>query len=221
VLERLRANLGLKALALLLAISAWAYLRLAPNPIVAARFVQTVSVPITTTGLKSDKIARFSERQAVVSVSVPRSGTVRPDDVRAVLDLEGRGVGVYNVPIQVIAPKLDIRSLSPASITLSIERVEERRLPVAGRYVGEMRRNLVVDKFSTAPAAVTLRGPTGDLARVAGVRVDVPLPATPSAFDAMVKPVAIGAGGEELGGVAIVPNLVRVRADFALAAGKR
>jgi hypothetical protein len=190
VLEGLRANLGLKVLALALAVAAWAYFRLTPNPVVAARFVQTLNVPIVTTGLKADKVARFSERQAVVSVVVPRSGEVKPDDLRAVLDLEGRGVGVYNVPVEVIAPKLDIRSLSPASVTLSIERIEERRLTVSVRYVGQ----------------------------VAGVRVDLPLPSTAAPFDAMLKPVATNAAGNELATVDVEPNLIRVRAEFGTAA---
>jgi YbbR domain-containing protein len=218
VLEGLRANLGLKVLALALAVAAWAYFRLTPNPVVAARFVQTLNVPIVTTGLKADKVARFSERQAVVSVVVPRSGEVKPDDLRAVLDLEGRGVGVYNVPVEVIAPKLDIRSLSPASVTLSIERIEERRLTVSVRYVGQVRRSIVVDRVVLSPAAVVLRGPTSDLDHVAGVRVDLPLPSTAAPFDAMLKPVATNAAGNELATVDVEPNLIRVRAEFGTAA---
>ncbi len=214
MLERLRANLGLKVLSIALAIAAWAYFRLAPNPVAAARFVQPLSVPITTTGLKADLVARFTERQALVSVVVPRSGPVKPDDVRAVLDLEGRGVGVYNVPVEVIAPKLDIRSLSPASVTLSVERVEELHFSVRVRYVGEVRRNLVVDRVDLAPATVALRGPTGDLQHVAGVRVDVTLPSSPGTFDAMLKPVATSASGTELPEIDVEPNLIRVRAAF-------
>jgi YbbR domain-containing protein len=217
VLERLRANLGLKVLALVLAVAAWGYFRLAPNPVVAARFVQTLNVPIVTTGLKSDKVARFSERQAVVSVVVPRSGEVKPDDVRAVLDLEGRGVGVYNVPVEVIAPKLDIRSLSPASVTLSIERIEERHLAVRVRYVGQVRRNIVVDRMAVTPAEVVLRGATGDLDHVAGVRVDVPLASSAAPFDAMLKPVATNAAGNELPTIDVEPNLVRVQGEFGAA----
>jgi hypothetical protein len=144
VLERLRANLGLKAFSLAIALGVWAYLRLVPNPVVAARFVQTLNVPISTTGLKADSAARYTDKTAVVTVVLPRTGeAIRPDEIRAVLDLDGRSPGVYNVPIELIAPKLEIRSLSPASVTLSIERIEERGMPVVVRYVGDVRRKLV------------------------------------------------------------------------------
>ncbi len=215
MLERLGRNFWLKIFALALAIAAWAYLRLTPNPIIAARFVQQFSVPITTTGLGADRIARYSERQAVVAVVVPRGGApIRPDEIRAVLDLEGRAPGVYNVPIEVIAPKLDIKSLSPASVTLSIERVEERSLRVALHYIGDAHHNVVVSRVDVDPPSATLRGPSSDLARVSSVRIDVPLPAVPKDLDAMQRPIATDERGNEVPGVVISPDLMRVRADF-------
>ena len=220
VLERLRNNFGLKMLSLAIAVGAWAYLRLAPNPVGAARFVQTFSVPITTTGLRADRVARYTERLAVVSVVVPRTGTIKPDDLHAVLDLEGRSVGVYNVPVEVIAPKLEIRSLSPASVTLSIERIEDRTLPVYIAYTGGVRRNVVVERAAINPPDVTVRAPTSDLTRVSAVRVDVPFPSSPGEFDGMVRPVATDQRGAEVPGVAMAPNLLRVNVRFIAAAGK-
>ncbi|MDQ2857975.1 MAG: hypothetical protein M3R53_04900 [Candidatus Eremiobacteraeota bacterium] len=218
MLERLRYNLSLKLLSIALALAAWAYLRLTPNPIIAARFVQTVSVPIVTTGIRADEVARYSERQAVVAIDVPRGGAeVRPDMVRAVLDLEGRRPGVYNVPVEVIAPKFDIKSLSPASVTLSIERIEQRTVPIVLHYVGDVRRNVVIASASVSPRSATLRAATSDLARISGVRVDVPFPSSPAALDAMVRPAATDDRGNELTTVAIAPNLVRVRAKFVAA----
>jgi len=218
VLERLQNNLGLKAISLAIAIAAWAYLRLAPNPIVAAHFVQQISVPITTTGLRAGYVARYTEKQAVVEVIVPRTGpAIRPDDLRAVLDLESLGSGVYNVPIKVIAPKLEVKSLAPASVTLSLEKIEERSLPVVVHYIGDLHRNVVVADIKVDPASATLRATPNDLAHVSGVRVDVTLPASPSSFDGMVRPIAIDERGAELSGIAIAPNLVRVRATFAAA----
>jgi len=214
VLDRLRNNLGLKAISLAIAIAAWAYLRFAPNPIVAAHFVQQLSVPITTTGLRPDQVARYTEKQAVIEVGVPRTGpAIRPDDLRAVLDLEGHGPGVFNVPIKVIAPKLEVKSLTPASIT----NIEERSLPVVAHYIGDLHRGVVVSTIKVDPATAILRAPSSDLAKVSGVRVNVTLPSSASSFDGMVKPIAIDARGAELTGIAIAPNLLRVRAEFAAA----
>jgi len=218
VLDRLRNNLGLKLLSLVIALLGWSYLRLTPNPVIAARFVQQVSVPIATTGLPSGEVAHFTDRLAAISIDVPRAGAViRPEMVRAVLNLEGRGPGVYNVAVEVIAPKLEIRSLSPASVTLSIERIEERSVPVAVRYTGETRRGVVVARISVQPANVALRAATSELQRVQNVRVDVPLAAMPSTFDAMLRPIVTDDRGNEINGITFSPNLTRVRARFVAA----
>jgi len=205
-------------LSLAIALAGWGYLRLTPNPVIAARFVQQISVPIATTGLRAEEVARFTDRQALVAIDVPHGGTaIRTDMVRAVLALDGRGPGVYNVPVEVIAPKLEIKSLSPASVTLAIERVEERRVAVALHYIGDARPSVVVQGAVVVPGYATLRAPTSDLRRVANVQVDVPLPSSPETLDAMVRPVAADAHGTELATVAVSPNLLRVRARFVAA----
>lgn len=219
MLSRLRNNLGLKILSLIIALSAWAYLRLTPNPVIAtARFAQQISVPLVTTGLGADEISRFTEKEAVVEVEVPRDGTtIKPDMVQAVLNLDGRVPGIYNVPVEVIAPKLDIKSLSPATVTLAIERIEERQIPVSIHYSGTLRPNVVVQGSGVLPATATLRAATSDLESVAGIRVDVPFPGTPETFDAMVRPVATDRHGVELPNLSVTPNLIRVRARFVSA----
>ena len=222
MLDRLRNNLPLKLLSLAIALLGWTYLRLTPNPVIAARFVQQVTVPIGTTGLRADEIAHFSDREAVVAVDVPRAGApLRRENLRAVLNLEGREPGVYNVPVEVIAPKLEIKSLSPASVTLSIERIEARTVPVTVHYLGESRRGVVVGHIGVFPLSATLRASTSELRRVASVRVDVPLPNAPTTFDAMLRPIATDDRGVEIGNVSVAPNLLRVTAKFVAAGRER
>lgn len=221
MLERFRNNLGLKALSLALAIGAWAYLRFAANPAIAAHFDEQLSVPIVTTGLAPDQVARFADKQTVVTIVTPGDGTgpVRPDDLRAVLNLAGRGPGVYSIPITVIAPRLEVRSVAPSSETLQIERIEGRRLPVAIRYTGD-QRGIVIERARVAPDSAMVRGATSELARVASVRIDVPLPAGTQrqTYVAMLRAVAIDPRGNEVIGVQVAPNLVQVRASFGPAA---
>ena len=215
MLKRIQNNLGLKLLSVLIAIAAWSYLRLTPNPVIAARFVQQVDVPIATTGLGAGEIARFAETSAVVAVDVGHAGSIKADMVRAVLSLDGKGPGVYNVPVEVIAPKLEIRSLSPASVTLQIERIERRSVPVTVHYVGDVRRIVVSGKPLVSPAFATTSGPTSDLTRVSSVRVDVPLPNSATTFDEMVRPNVADESGADISGIAITPNLMRVLVKFS------
>jgi YbbR domain-containing protein len=209
----IRKNFTLKLLALFLAILGWAYFRFAANPIVAAaRFAQQISVPIVVVNLPSGYVSHFTEREAVVTVEARRGDpAIKPDEIKAVLDLSNKTPGVYNVPIELVAPQVAVQSLSPATIALTIERIENRIVALTVHYAGEPGGTTVVSGVHVAPATVTVEGPVSLLAQVATVRVDVTLPSQPKLVDEMVRPIVIGTQGSEVGGLQIAPNLVRVQ----------
>lgn len=211
-------NFGLKVLAFFLALAAWGYFHLAAAPGTTARFDQTLAVPIVVTGLKPGYQAHYAEKVATVVIEVPRSGqTVKPDQVQAVLDVgELTDPGFHNVPVKLVSPDLAIKSLSPASVTLSLDRLEQRAISVSFDYVGD-RRAVVVESAQVDPPWTTIRGVAADLSRVTGVRVEIPIPNKPQRFDSMIRPTPTDAQGNEVTNVQISPNIVRVRARFVAA----
>jgi YbbR domain-containing protein len=218
VVAAIRNNFGLKLLSVLLAIIGWAYFRFASNPLIAPRFAQQLSVPITVANLPNGYIARFADRAAVVTIEPQRGQPpVREDEIKAVLDLSNRSAGVYNVPIQLVSPNVPVQSLSPASVTLTIEKIDQKTFPVAIYY--GTQANVVVSHFTVSPASVTVRGPDSDLSQIATVRVSVPLSGSRPAFDEMIRPTAVNSNGEEIGDVQVSPNLVRVQANLLPATG--
>ena len=219
MLQIFKNNFSLKALSLVLALAGWGYFRFASSPVIAARSEQ-LSIPITTTHLALGYMARFAEKQAVVTIASPKRGSppIRPDDVKAVLDLNGLSAGVYNVPIRLVAPSAAIQSLSPASVTLAIERMAQKSFPLAIYYSGNRPHAVVANDTKILPTQAIVRGASDDLSRVAAIRADVPLPTVPELFDAMVRPVAVDSLGTEVAGVQVSPNLVRVRVHFTAGA---
>jgi hypothetical protein len=218
VLNLVRNNFTLKVVSVCLALAAWGYFHLAAAPGTTARFDQTLAVPIVVTGLKPGYQARYVEKVATVVIEVPRNGTVvKPDQVQAVLDVGDLvDPGFHNVQVKIVSPDVAIKSLSPASVTLELDRLEEHSVPVSFDYVGD-RRGVVVESAEINPPTTTIRGVATDLARVTGVRVEIPIPAKPQQFDAMIRPTPIDARGSEIAGVQVSPNLVRVRARFVSA----
>ncbi len=218
LLNLLKNNFGLKVLAVCLAVTAWGYFHLAAAPGTTAKFDQTLAVPIVVTGLRTGYQARYADKVATVVIEVPRNGTaVKPDQVQAVLDVSDLvDPGFHNVPVKIVSPDVAIRSLSPASVTLSLDRLEERVVPVSVDYVGD-RHAIVVDTPVVTPSTTTIRGVGTDLSRVTGVRVEIPIPPKPQLFDSMMRPTPTGAGGEEIASVQVSPNLVHVRAKFTSA----
>ena len=153
--------------------------------------------------------------QAIVTVASKRGEpAIKPEEIKAVLDLTNKETGVYNVPVQLVAPDVVVQSLSPASVTLTVEKLEEHPFPVTVHYVGTLPTGIVVSDAQTEPQAAVVRGPMSLLAQVAAVHVDVTLPSEPKALDEMVRPTAVNAGGVEVAGLAVAPNLVRLRVRF-------
>jgi hypothetical protein len=216
VLQAIRRNFGLKALAFALAITAWAYFHFSAAPSITAHFDQQLSVPIVVTGLRAGLVATgYSDRTAIVTVEVPRNGPpIKPDEVQAVLDLNDHpDPGIVNLPVKIVAPDLVIKSLSPASVTLDVDRLETRLVPVSIAYTGG-NGSLVVESTTVNPTLTTVRGIATDLAKVDVVKIEIPMGTKPGDFDAMVRPVASDARGNDVADVAVSPNLVRVRAHF-------
>jgi hypothetical protein len=119
----IRKNFGLKVISLVLAIIGWAYFRYSTNPVLAARFDQQFSIPIATSNLPVGFTARFAEREALITVVTHRGDpAVNPAEIRAQLDLNGKGPGTYAVPVELMAPNVVVQSLSPASVSVTIER---------------------------------------------------------------------------------------------------
>jgi YbbR domain-containing protein len=198
--------------------AAWAYLHVV-NPAIAARFDQQLSVPIAVTSLPDGETARFNDKRVLVTIATPRdaASAVRPDELRAVLNIGGRGPGVYSIPISIVGPKLEVKALSPASVTLEVVRLESRRVPVTLRYGGDARGGVVADAVRLAPDSAMVRGASDELSRIASVRVDVAFPSQPQQVDSMQRAIAVNARGDEVVGVQVTPNYVRVRVRFAAA----
>lgn len=221
MLNLLRNNFGLKLLSVFLAVVAWGYFHLAAAPGTTARFDQTFSIPIVVSGLRPGYQARYSDKVATVVVEVPRNGTaVRPDQLQAVLDVaDVADPGYHNVAVKIVAPDVAIKSLSPASVTLSLDRLEERIVPVSIVYAAAA--GIVVESAHVDPATATVRGVAEDVDRVTSVRVTIPIPSKPQRFDSMVQPTPTDGRGNEIATVQVSPNLLRVRAAFVTpAAGK-
>ena len=221
-MQIIRKNFGLKVLSLAIAIVGWAYFRFATNPVIAARFDQQISVPIIAANLPVGYIAHLTDKEAVVTVATRRGeAPVKPEEIKAVLDLSNKMSGVYNVPVELVAPHIVVQSLTPASVSLTIEKIEERAYPLAFHYVGNAQNAVVVGDSRLTPVDTTVHGPTSLVSQVASVRVDVPLPSSPQAYDAMVRPVPVNSLGQEITGLEVAPDLVRVQIHFVAGTGAK
>ena len=95
------------------------------------------------------------------------------------MDFQNKGAGIYNVPIQLVAPDLVVQSLSPASVTLTIERIEQRSFPIETHYVGHAAAGVVVNQSADPAGVATVSAPPACSRRSRTFNVDVEMPAGP------------------------------------------
>ena len=193
MLQTLRRNFGLKLLAVALAITAWAYFHYSAAPSLTAHFDEQLTVPIVVTGLPTGFATQYTERTAIVTIEAPRNGPrVKAEQISAVLDLTDRSAtGIINVPVKIVAPDLVIKSFAPASVTLVLDRLATRTVPVSIAYIGGTGA-LVVVSSHVDPQVTTVRGITTDLAKVESVKIDIPLGGSRSRRSGRDDPAAGG-----------------------------
>lgn len=214
-MEIVRRNFSLKLLAVALAVLGWAYFRVAGTSGFGSAQSAQLSVPIGAVNLPLGYVAHFTEREAVVTVETKRGEpAIKPEDIKAVLDLANKEPGVYTIPVTLVAPEVVVQSLSPASVTLTIEKIEERSFPITVHYVGTLPSGIVASDAVVLPSAALVRGPTSLLAQISAVRAGIAMPNAPKAVDEMVRPIPVDSTGAELTGLSVAPNLVRVESHF-------
>lgn len=178
----LTQNLGMKLVALLLALALYAH-------VVTERPVETVLYfPVVLDGL-ADTLALSQDPPSQVGAKLRATGKqlirLRLENPPVRIDLAGVGAGTFQ---KTLAPadfkaanELDVEVLSPvdpASYSVQLERRERRQVPVSVRVEGEpVRGFLVSGRPLVRPEAVTISGPQEWISQQEGIAT-VPLDVT-------------------------------------------
>jgi YbbR domain-containing protein len=107
-----------------------------------------------------------------VRVSGPRTilSSLRPSDIQLAVDLKGAKTGVttfrrleqgINIP-----PPLKISRISPSTLDVHLETVQEKRVPVKAVLNGEPDREFRVDAVEVVPAEVIVVGASAQLKKI-------------------------------------------------------
>src|SRR5438552_11086943 len=176
VLKRLLLeNLGIKLVALLLAVALYLHVY-TERPA-----SMLVSFPLEITDL-ADSLSLTGNPPEPVHAELKGTGKqlirLRLTEPRLKVSLAGVGVGHYertlvadDLPLLHDEP-LEIERLSPRVITLDIDRKLTRRLPVAVRVFGTPHRNWRWrGDYLTVPTTVMVRGPRREVAHLDSVRL--------------------------------------------------
>ncbi|MGC8836895.1 MAG: CdaR family protein [Anaerolineae bacterium] len=132
-MRQLVENLGSVVLALALALTVWVVAAREENPIQTGRFQEPIPIEVSAapTGTKLWTPVRES---VLVTLRAPKSSwdRLRPESFQARVDISSLAPGLHEVPVSVACsdPEVQILSITPERISVRLERLAEKIVPV-------------------------------------------------------------------------------------------
>lgn len=190
VLRRLASqNLGLKVVALALAVAAWWF--------VAGESKVLVSFPIPLEIRNVPKgltVTNKPERQVEVRLSGPSSllSGMRPSEISAGVDLSAARAGRQYFTLDDRAvkapPGIKVQRIFPSSIEVILDRTERRTVPVSARIGGGAAVRRRVAKVEIDPPSVEVEALAEEFSRMQAVYTEEVVPErTEGAYSAVVR----------------------------------
>ncbi len=205
-------NLGLKGLALAIAIALWWF-------VAGESDVQYVfSVPIELRRIPAGMaITNTVERRVDVRVAGPATviGALPRNEVTAVVDLSrGRpGRTVYPLTAESIMVPSGVRvvRIVPESVEVSLARLERRRLPVTARIAGNARLKGRIARITIDPPSLEVEGLPDDFSRLTSLSTEDVAPETPEGVFSTRVRVELPEGRAKIVGNSTVRVIVQFR----------
>ena len=162
-----------------------------------------------------------------VTIRAPRSVwdqlTTRTDNVRALLDLSGLGAGEHklDLQIQITARPARIVTVSPASVTVNLEPLVTRTLPLDLSLSGQPATGYQAGDTSLDPKEVVIAGPQSLVESVKRLRVNLNLDGVRESIDQALTIQALDQNNQPVTGITIHPETAQVKLPVSQQGGYR
>ncbi len=216
----IRNNWKYKALAMAVSLILLIYVNSERNP----HTQKTYSIPVRTVGTARGYIAELDTPKVSIVIRGLKSvvDNVAREDVEAQVDLDklqpNKKIVQASLPIEVKLPGTVVNDVtadvSPRSIRVRMEALEERRMPVEVNYTSEPPLGYSYSDPLLTPTTVTVAGRASELTRVAKTIVVVSGDPSGSSTDDYYDVTPIDAGGNTITDVNVRPNRVRAKLDM-------
>lgn len=194
---------SIRILSVFIALLLWVYVTNEQNPVTD----QTFSVPLVAQDTPRGYVVEGLPGTVSVRVRGTRLvvGALQREDFSALVNLSGVKPGRQEVRVQLIAPpEVEVLHISPAMLTITADKIEEKNVPVTAVVKGMVADGLQSGAPVVEPATATVRGPSGALTGISQLSVTVDVS---GAAETVTREVRLDTGLE---GVTAGPERVRV-----------
>jgi YbbR domain-containing protein len=208
-------NIMTKIVALVLATVLWLYVTNEQNPAVEISY----QVPLEVRNLAEDAVVQDRPEIVRVKLKGPRNliAGIQTKDIKAYIDVKGLEEGKHTVEVRLLAP-LDAVEVNPDKITLKIDKIVTKEVPVEIRLTGALPPDISVAKLTPDTEKVNIRGPRSTLDTVSRVLASIDAKGHTTSFTAEVPLTVLGRDGKEIEGLS--PQTAQISVEVQLAQGK-
>jgi len=166
-------------------------------------------------------------QEAQITLRAPQSVwnqlTILPNSVRAILDLSGLNTGDHklNLQIQIDARPVRIVTVSPSTISLTLEPLITRNFMLQSTLSGQPAIGYLEGDLTISPKQVALAGPKSIVTRVATVRVTLDLTGVRENIDQSLPIEVLDANNAPVTGLTVHPDSAHVTIPVSRQGGFR
>jgi YbbR domain-containing protein len=167
-----KRNLGYKIVSVFFALLFWLWVSY-QGIIGSSSIDDTFTVPLVTKGLPSNLVVM--SKLPSVKVHLKSNSALNVKDLSAYVDLSAGTVGEhsYRVDMDISSSGIQVSEILPANITIKLDVIEEKVLPVAVNISGSPGEGFVAGDPIVKPSAVNVRGPATLLSLLDKVTVEL------------------------------------------------
>lgn len=178
-MKLVRQNLGLKVLALVLALCAWSIVRVVGTPTGETPAQRVFTKPVTLTPPEQpDLMGEIKVQEVSVTLRGKRTVLERiaPGQISAEVDASKRPAGYFMAKVNVLAPGgAEVTEVEPSHVWVQVSRRRALQVPVRVEVVGQASEGYQVAVPRVEPPRVRVVGPQDEVERVAAVVAPVNL----------------------------------------------
>ncbi|MGM9569003.1 MAG: YbbR-like domain-containing protein [Phascolarctobacterium sp.] len=207
-----KENLFARIMCLLVACGLWVYVMTDQNPIVE----RNVEVRLQQMNLPSNMMVFNVPNKVVVKIRGTRTKVSDnlENKITASLNLKSVTEGQQSVPVKVSFAAGDVVQVIPSEVSVYVDTVSEKKVPVITRIVGAVSNDLTIGHSVITPAQVTLRGATHRIDKVNKVVAPIDVTDHSGDFQAESELVAVSDDGYDIPNMKIIPERVMVQATM-------
>ena len=207
-----KENLGARIISLIVAVGLWMYVMTEQNPIVE----RNVEVNLRQTNLSSNMMVFNAPEKIMVRVRGSRTELNEGAENRVIASIDLRNIteGQQSLPVRVIYEGGEVVSVKPDRVSVYVDTVSQKTVPVVTRVVGSAAADMTVGHAKITPSEVILQGATHRIDKVNKVVAPIDVTDHDGAFSAESDLVAVSDDGYDIPNMKILPARVMVEANM-------